>query len=40
MEITKQNSLIDNETSLYKYDEAYHEKLLKDKPWTKEYVII
>ncbi len=36
MEVNIQNFQIENETSIYKFDEAYHEKLLKDKPWTKE----
>lgn len=36
MEQIRRNSLLDNEINIYKYDEVYQEKLLKDKPWTKE----
>jgi hypothetical protein len=35
MESTK-DGVIMNEESLYKFDEAYQEKLIKDKPWIKE----
>lgn len=31
-------NVISNEESLYKYDADYHEKLLKEKPWMKEYL--
>jgi hypothetical protein len=33
---SKIDHVISNETTLYKYDEEYQEKLLKDRPWVKE----
>ena len=33
---SKIDGVISNENTLYKFDEAYQEQLLKDKPWTKE----
>ncbi len=33
---SKLDGVILNEESLYKFDEAYNDNLLKEKPWTKE----
>jgi hypothetical protein len=34
---SKVDQIIANEEMLYKFDEEYQEKLLKDRPWVKEY---
>lgn len=33
---SKVDQVISNEEALYKYDEVYNEKLLKERPWVKE----
>jgi hypothetical protein len=33
---SKIEQTLSNETLLYKYDEEYQDKLLKEKPWTTE----
>lgn len=33
---SKIDQIISSDEAIYKYDEAYQEQLLKDRPWLKE----